>query len=630
VSDHQNKTLHSEAVRIEWLLAAAGSGEPKCKSFSITGYTGGQMRVGYYGPVVVDCAGVTSAAEEIPVLLDHDSGKIVGHGKPKIYASRIEMTGHVSGVGPAAEEVKATAANGFPWKASVGIDPTKTEYVERGAKASANGKSFEGPVTIVRGGVLREISFVALAADTSTSASVTGQKEGNRSMETTTPTTTTSINRDRLAEIEAACNVEIGSDGGKKKLADLRAQAIVGEITLEAMYKGVNEAIRADQGLSTLRAGRPATPAIHVHGDTPVTPTLLAASLMALVGRAALGVKAYGEQVMERAPRFVHVLDLAKASLHADGRDVPGNRNEMIRAAFSTVSLPGIFSNVAGKIMEQAYQAFPSVARQIARVLTASDFKQATGYRLTGDTKMQEVAPAGGLKHGQLAESSFAYMVKTYGRIFGFTRQDIINDDLGALNEVPAMIGRGAAVTLEELFWKLVLANTSSYFSGGNGNYISGSDTVLGITGLGSAVKIMREQTDTFGTPIVVEPKFLVVPPALEATADALYASTNILMETSTATPDGNPYKGKYQPLVVPHLGNTSVHANASDTAWYLFGNPADVAAFGIAYLNGQEQPTVESKEADFDTLGIQFRGFIDIGVSQVDGKGAVMSKGAQ
>jgi hypothetical protein len=59
-----------------------------------------------------------------------------------------------------------------------------------------------------------------------------------------------------------------------------------------------------------------------------------------------------------------------------------------------------------------------------------------------------------------------------------------------------------------------------------------------------------------------------------------------------------------------------------------LFGDPGDVAAFGIAYLNGMESPTIEQEQADFNLLGIQFRGYQDFGVCQVDKCGGVMSKG--
>ena len=38
-----------------------------------------------------------------------------------------------------------------------------------------------------------------------------------------------------------------------------------------------------------------------------------------------------------------------------------------------------------------------------------------------------------------------------------------------------------------------------------------------------------------------------------------------------------------------------------------------------VGFLNGQESPTVETAEADFDTLGIQMRGYFDYAVSKGD-----------
>ncbi|NLF07898.1 MAG: hypothetical protein GX594_07960 [Pirellulaceae bacterium] len=44
--------------------------------------------------------------------------------------------------------------------------------------------------------------------------------------------------------------------------------------------------------------------------------------------------------------------------------------------------------------------------------------------------------------------------------------------------------------------------------------------------------------------------------------------------------------------------------------------------------MNGIENPTIEQADADFNTLGIQFRGYLDFGVCQIDKAGAVKSTG--
>jgi hypothetical protein len=46
-------------------------------------------------------------------------------------------------------------------------------------------------------------------------------------------------------------------------------------------------------------------------------------------------------------------------------------------------------------------------------------------------------------------------------------------------------------------------------------------------------------------------------------------------------------------------------------------------------FLNGQQTPTVEAADADFDTLGIQMRGYHDFGVAKQEYRGGIRSKGA-
>jgi hypothetical protein len=72
---------------------------------------------------------------------------------------------------------------------------------------------------------------------------------------------------------------------------------------------------------------------------------------------------------------------------------------------------------------------------------------------------------------------------------------------------------------------------------------------------------------------------------------------------------------GRYQVVSSAYL--------SSATTWWLVANPADLPTMEVAFLNGQRQPTVEQAEADFDTLGIQVRGYFDFGVSKGDKRAA-------
>ncbi len=384
--------------------------------------------------------------------------------------------------------------------------------------------------------------------------------------------------------------------------------------------------------LEVWKLDKPTGPAIHGSGPAPDARILECAMLMAVAHPEKMLLAGYGEQILERAHRFRRVR--FKEAIHLccaiDGRQTPSwdaSDNELIKAAFSTVSLPGILSNVGHKVMLAAYTAVPALADRLCRVLSASDFKTHTGYRLSGDFKLDEVGADGELKHAKVDESSYTYRVKTYGRIFGLTRQMQINDDLGAFAEIPRMIGRGAALTKERLFWELVLANTGSFFHADNANLIT---KVLGSEGMKLAVKALEEQTDEQGDPILLMGRYVVVPPALRETADELYSSLTFNTgggSSVSKVASRNIYAGRYEPQTSPYWATPASRLGQLH-GLVLVGEPADVAAFGVAYLNGQSQPVVEDVALSGEFLGNAWRGYLDFGVCQIDHRGAVKSTG--
>ncbi len=694
----QTRPIHAEAVGVDWIEAAGADGKEKPKRFTMTAYSGEQMQVGGYGPpVVIDLAGLTAKAP-VPILRDHDLGRVVGHAdEVDVGEASVKLAGLVSGAGSDATEVVAAAANGFPWKASVGVRPEKPEFVGEGATTKVNGSTFTGPLYVARKSTLGEVSFVAMGADRKATAKVAASaaqpKETNdmtfdEYIEATIP------NPEELREdqkqhlrtgydamvkaaatkkpedIKAAgkppvveapkfdlqavgltaaqheANIEATAEEYREKVpaedfAKLNAAARKGAI--EAKAKALNEEWAAPRleaeyikaaatfEADLMVASRPKGPAIHA-SRRDVQPKILEAALrLGTFAKEEELLKSYGEEVMEAAYplRRIGLKETIHMVCAMDGRPGPGwgaGENDLIRAAFSTSSVATLLSNVGHKVIIDAYQAVPSVAGLVAKKLTASDFKTHTGVKLTGDFKMKEVGPDGELKHAVAGDDSFTYTVTTYGRMFGLTRQMLINDDVGAFAEIPRMIGRGAALAREEAFWTLVLANTGNYFHANNSNLIT---AVLASAGLGTASQTLEDQKDADGNPILIVGRYLVVPTALRVTATELHISQLIVTGATGRNPNANIWAGRYEPAVSTYLGNTSFHGSASSTAWYLFADPADVAAFGIAYLDGVETPTVEEATVPSEFLGQAWRGYLDFGVCQVDKRGAVKSTGA-
>jgi phage major head subunit gpT-like protein len=310
-----------------------------------------------------------------------------------------------------------------------------------------------------------------------------------------------------------------------------------------------------------------------------------------------------------------------------DTRGHPSIRAE----GFSTLSIPGTLSAIANKFLAQGFNAVEAGWRQIAAIRNVPDFKTATGYSLTGGMVYEKVGPTGEIKHADVGELSYTIKADTYGRMFAVTRNDLINDDLGALTQVPMKLGRGAALKLNDVFWTAFLANVATFWAAGNNNVISGGTSALSSSALNLAQTKFRKQTDPDGLPLGISAKYLLVPPELEIAATELMTSMIINTGGSSTTdrvPNRNIWNNKFEVVVSTYLSNTNYTGN-STTHWWLIADPMDLVTIEVAFLNGRDTPIVESADADFDVLGIQMRGYHDFGANKMEFRASVRSVGA-
>lgn len=349
---------------------------------------------------------------------------------------------------------------------------------------------------------------------------------------------------------------------------------------------------------------------------------------------------------MERPMRSTSIQSVFRAVCRAAGSPVDSFRtgdgihiafeaDRLLRAAggggggFSTVSLPGILGNVANKAMLAAYNAVGAAWRSIAAVRSNVDFKAHTRYRMTGQGAFQKVGADGELKHFTVDEQGYQSQLDTYGSTIALTRQMIVNDDLSAFLGLPRIIGRQAGIAVDKAVFTLLLSNPGSFFAAGNNNYIEGATTPLGIASLTTLETLFLKQVDTNGDPVLIVPRTLLVPPELAAYAAQLVRSSETRdNEADKLYPTGNPHAGRFTPVSSPWLSTSSITGNSA-VAWYLFGEPGDVAAIAVAFLNGRDMPIIESGDTSFDTLGVAWRGYFDFGVAMEDHRAAAKSKGA-
>lgn len=383
-----------------------------------------------------------------------------------------------------------------------------------------------------------------------------------------------------------------------------------------------------------------------VYGSSRDTDGKVIEASFALVGGLDHPERYYSEQVLDAADKMrsstsLSQLIMAEAmrrgyAASAGERLSQNNLRKVLQAAFapdiratgfSTTSLPNVLSNVSNKFLRDGFMSVDQTALRISAVKATKDFKQTTTVSLTGGMAFTQVGPDGELKHGTVGELVYSNKADTYGLMFAITRQDIINDDTDALTAVPRRIGRGGMLKLNDLVWKKFLDN-ATFFSVGNNNLLTGAGSALSLAALEDAEERFINQTDTSGDPLGIMPSILLVPPALKATALTLMNSQLTITGDATTLPNANVWQGRFSVESSPYMQKSGYTGNSA-TAWYLLASPSQLPVIEIAALNGRVEPTVETAQADFNTLGVQMRGYSDVGVNLQEFRAGVRSAGA-
>lgn len=356
-------------------------------------------------------------------------------------------------------------------------------------------------------------------------------------------------------------------------------------------------------------------PRIRAHGggiDDPAV--VIQRQADALVYRMAGGELADGAQPYVNAT----LRDLAVDALTRSGQSVRGMSADEIfhRAAHTTSDFPLVVSNAANNVALASYQAAESPLKRVCRQRTLPNFKPSAAIRVGEAGQLEPLAENGEITHTSRAEAGETMRLKTFARGLNVSRELLINDDLGLLGDMTAALGEAAAQTEASVLVDLVgsnvvLADGTAVFDASRGNTRFGA---LDEGGLIMARLDMRKRKGLGGQPIAVAPRFLVVPPELEATAEKLLAAI-----TPHRTDDANPVAADLTLLVEPRLGADN---------WFVFADPARMAALSYAYLSAAQGVQIQRQE-QWNTLGLSFRAFLDFGAGWLDWRGAQRTEAA-
>ena len=142
----------------------------KKRTFSGIAYSGEAITDHWYWDKVVFDLDSIQIKGRIPALLEHRTSQRAGaiNSHSVSHAEGLKIEGNLLS-NEFGTQVAQDSDDDFPWQMSVRIYPTTVEEVKEGS-VIVNGRTFQAPVAVFRGGRIREVSFCALGADDNTNA----------------------------------------------------------------------------------------------------------------------------------------------------------------------------------------------------------------------------------------------------------------------------------------------------------------------------------------------------------------------------------------------------------------------------------------------------------------------------
>lgn len=263
------------------------------------------------------------------------------------------------------------------------------------------------------------------------------------------------------------------------------------------------------------------------------------------------------------------------------GRKVPGMSKRDAANVTSSMFNTVVLANYMDKAVFNGFNNFASsVTYPIwTRRRTVADFKTfAAGALDSGNL----VSTAENLAFPELtkAEGSYTDALGMWGATISLTYQSIVNDDLG---EFMNMLGRAGAIaqrTIDKQVYTVINAAT----------WTNNTDSVTGLATAGdldTVRKSFEKKTGPAGEVLANSPKYLLVPSCLRTAA--LQATTQVQGSTAKVA------HTDLIPVVTPHLTEAGT---ASQSLFYLAGDPSLVDTVVVSFLQGAETPQVIEYDA--------------------------------
>ena len=533
-----------------------------------------------------------------------------------------------------AQKIRRKVDGGMLSGVSVGYSVSSWESVGLG-KTSANGR-FAGPCEVAVKWLPYEISFEPTPADPTVGLGKSINEEDNQMpnpISNSTPAPEAEGARSAAPETAAPQSAAPQSAAPEASLAAERQRC--SDITALCRRFGQDPAPYIDGGdsldqvraaiLDGMASARTGVTGIQVTADEG--DKFRRSAVDGLLIRAGIAV----ERPAEGARTFagLSLRDIAIESLRMAGESgaTRMSNDELLRRAMSPDSA---FVSIAGAVAQSAvatgYQAAPTTYQLWTGRGSADNFKPTAIYQISEAGTPVRIPQNGEFTFDEMGgEQQAVRQLYTYGRSFGLTRQAFINNDLDVITKVPRAYAAACRRGINRAVYQILKNNPAmmdgqQLFSAAHKNL--GTAAKPGTPAFTEAIAMMRRQKNLRGDePLNLVPGFVLTPAAIEVPVRQ--------MVTSTVDPDA-------KVAGVPNVFNNmqaicdaELDVDSGAAPFYFAAAPGLCDTIEVAYLNGNDQPTLEMRPS-WERLGIEYRIYMDYGVSLVDYRGLVKNPGLE
>ncbi|QPC44000.1 Mu-like prophage major head subunit gpT family protein [Kaustia mangrovi] len=359
-----------------------------------------------------------------------------------------------------------------------------------------------------------------------------------------------------------------------------------------------------------------------------------------LTGLITDAAKARGETVKLDAGEFrgMTLSEIARDCLERAGVKTRGmDRQKMVGLSFthrssitqSTSDFGVALENVMHKTLQAAYATQPDTWTRFCKRGQVSDFRPHNKYRMGMFGRLDKVMENGEFKNKKIRDAEKELIsAGTVGNVINLSRQTIINDDMGVFNDLAAMLGRAARLSVEVDVYGLLAENAGAgptmsdgkaLFHADHGN-ISTTAGAPSVATFEAARVQMGKLKDPWGAEYIdLRPAIWLGPLSLGGQARVVNdAQYDVDVVNKLQVP--NKVRGLFSDIVdTPRLDGNP---------WYLFADPGTAPVIEVVFLDGIEEPFLDMMDG-WRVDGVEWKVRLDYGVGARDWRGVQKNPGA-